>query len=631
MGLNLADPQTRAFARRFLDDPDILAAVDQADAASSTAPRALPITGPEGFDAGVPGNVSPERPQLPAGGKYAPALIPSDTEAAPPPEEKSNEEKAAEVNAALRAKAIQAATGDPAALAKLATKPAADAQVSPPPPETLAALPREHWMRVTGDAIGDAAKAVGRGLVGVVDDPNRKEWWDAPGSTTPTAPPAAAAAPEAAPIAPAGPPRPMKAVADGISAMAPGAALHPPAPPTASPPAGVPMRVEVGQAQPVKVANAVQVQSHGAPPNMDVEPGPQKTSDKAVAASAVGEVKKAAAGPSPAAEDELAQLQKQALRHADFMGAMQVVDKSLADFAGASPNTEFYKEQSKNAGAPVEQYLQRVQDTARKRAEAQQAVARDRTSPQSRLKQQALVAVTGGLFTPEQAAALSAEDIDTAQDLVKLHADARQKAAAIAAENERAKEHNATSLHEARIRANAEIQAARERTEGKGPKPVPETEAAKIVNQQQALKALDQLEKLHGEIGITGLSPVGNSAFNRYRDALDALSSAVAAGMMPQGRETPAMMEEIKKSLPAGTDNAERARLAFQRAREQIRSNASGQISTLRAAGYSPDQLTEMERQAGGGGAPAPHGEVVRQNGHTYRWNPATQQYEAAP
>lgn len=146
-----------------------------------------------------------------------------------------------------RRRAIEAATGSPAALSSLATAPQEDVRylqaleraktaaglpskpaamvdglamgATPPTPSTPTptpegealfadlqaagrarnetvpvaaepALPEGHWMRRAGAAIGRGAASLGRSLVGFADDPDRKEWWDAPGSMSP-APPAA--------------------------------------------------------------------------------------------------------------------------------------------------------------------------------------------------------------------------------------------------------------------------------------------------------------------------------------------------------------------------------------------------------------------------------------------------------
>lgn len=75
----------------------------------------------------------------------------------------------------------------------------------PPPPPTEPALPEGHWMRRAGAAIGRGAASLGRSLVGLADDPDRKEWWDAPGSMSPAPPvmPPTTSAPAAAIIPPA--------------------------------------------------------------------------------------------------------------------------------------------------------------------------------------------------------------------------------------------------------------------------------------------------------------------------------------------------------------------------------------------------------------------------------------------
>lgn len=135
---------------------------------------------------------------------------------------------------------------------------------------------------------------------------------------------------------------------------------------------------------------------------------------------------------------------------------------------------------------------------------------------------------------------------------------------------------------------------------------VPEQEASKVVNQTQALQAIDQLEKLHGEIGVLGLSPLGNSPKNRYDDAVSTLSGAVAAGALPAAKESPALMEEFKKGFPDATTGSERAKLAFQRLRETVKQNAAAQVAALKAGNYNPQQVGELERQINAGPRPSP-------------------------
>jgi hypothetical protein len=167
-----------------------------------------------------------------------------------------------------------------------------------------------------------------------------------------------------------------------------------------------------------------------------VEPGPT--------APTVGEqVRGEAAAPDKASatapEDELTRLQREANRRADFMGAMQLLDKNFADIAGAAPSTDFYRGQLQAADREVDQYVQRTQDAERKRLETERQVGRDPASARSRMMQKALVDVSDGMFTPEEAATMSAADIEGAKDFIQLKLQAQHKLAqmkAAAAEKE---------------------------------------------------------------------------------------------------------------------------------------------------------------------------------------------------
>jgi hypothetical protein len=174
------------------------------------------------------------------------------------------------------------------------------------------------------------------------------------------------------------------------------------------------------------------------------------------------------------------------------------------------------------------------------------------------------------------------------------------RAATTAAEIHR---HNLAT--EAEAAARAKEAAAKE----KEPKPVPEQEAAKVVNQTEALKALDDLEELHkttnGGWAALGLSPVGDTKANRYRDAVKASIAAIAAGSAPMGKETPGLMEKIESELPGALTGRDRAHAAFDQLRARIKSNAQGQTAVLKAGGYNPEQVAELAKRADGANAGA--------------------------
>jgi hypothetical protein len=83
-------------------------------------------------------------------------------------------------------------------------------------PPTEPALPEGHWMRRGGQAIASGmtnlARSVGGATARLLDDPERQEWWDAPGSNSP----------EPAETSPAPAPRPPAPVLSGdVRAAAP--------------------------------------------------------------------------------------------------------------------------------------------------------------------------------------------------------------------------------------------------------------------------------------------------------------------------------------------------------------------------------------------------------------------------
>lgn len=135
-------------------------------------------------------------------------------------------------------------------------------------------------------------------------------------------------------------------------------------------------------------------------------------------------------------------------------------------------------------------------------------------------------------------------------------------------------------------------------------KPIEPQEMVKLNNQIQGPGALDELEQLHGKIGggslpnvIAGALP-GNSAANQYGDALKAKAAAVAAAMLPAGRETPGAVEEQIKHLPSPYDSHARAQESFEHARETIINNAQAQLDSFKASGmYNKGQLEDLQNK----------------------------------
>lgn len=135
-------------------------------------------------------------------------------------------------------------------------------------------------------------------------------------------------------------------------------------------------------------------------------------------------------------------------------------------------------------------------------------------------------------------------------------------------------------------------------------KPVPEQEATKIVNQTQALPAIDKLEDLQKEVPTWegALAEIPFIGFNvgaqaRYEDAKKNLGSAIAAGAAPGARENAELMKHFEEGLPKGVHTADRAHAAFDKLREATKSNAQGQVKALQAGRYDPRQVQELQRQ----------------------------------
>ena len=129
-------------------------------------------------------------------------------------------------------------------------------------------------------------------------------------------------------------------------------------------------------------------------------------------------------------------------------------------------------------------------------------------------------------------------------------------------------------------------------------KPAPEQEVSKIINMMQAAPIIDNLKKLHGQIGASAVIPgVGIGASGRYRDALRGNETLLAAGLLPQGRETPGSAELVRHMMPSELESAERAGAAFDSMKHGILSSARNKISALRSAGYKSEQLDDLERQ----------------------------------
>jgi len=181
------------------------------------------------------------------------------------------------------------------------------------------------------------------------------------------------------------------------------------------------------------------------------------------------------------------------------------------------------------------------------------------------------------------------------------------------------------------VKAYADAEKARADAENLlGGKPIPEPVAQKLVNQAEALKALDELERLHRNIhGLKdkagaavsaasgGLINV-NGAQGTYNDALKQLAPAIAAGALPLGRETPGAVEEFKKSMPLGITDHDRAKAAFAQLRKSIRENAKGQVDVLRQGRYSTSQIGELDKRlqedaaATSGGQSAPTAQLAK-------------------
>lgn len=347
----------------------------------------------------------------------------------------------------------------------------------------------------------------------------------------------------------------------------------------------------------------------------------------------------ATAPPSPAtaalANPDFAAFVKQ--RAAELQAAQDQANKNqrMADLANAGVKVsaalegkeapkELLDANLQRAQLPVAQALQRqaAADTATKDYGAQQeigtkgaaaawdAAKRDPNSSASKTIQ--------GIYTPilgPAAAHLTAADAEAASaggqlQISKLAeiARAKQAQAELARQNaanaETARHNKADEgLRQQELGVQGQRLAQELNQKGR----VPEQEAAKIVNQAQALKAIDELERLHGKVGRSAYVPgvnVGQSG--RYVDAVGANLPAIVAGALPQGRETPGAMEEFKKIVPSPIVPKERAKAAFDQLRQRVKENAAAQISALRAGGYKPEQIDELQRQATAPPAAAP-------------------------
>lgn len=347
----------------------------------------------------------------------------------------------------------------------------------------------------------------------------------------------------------------------------------------------------------------------------------------------------AAPAPSPAAAalanpafadfvsrraNELQAAQDQANKNQRMADLANAGVKVSAALEGKDPDKALLDANQQRAQLPVAQALQRQAgaDAATKDFGAQQDITtkgnaaawdqakRDPNSPVSKTIQ--------GIYAPilgPAAAHLTAADAEAASAGGQLQvsklaeiARAKQAQAELArqtAANAESARHNKADEGLRQQELGVQGQRLAQELSQKGR--VPEQEAAKIVNQAQALKAIDELERLHGDVGASAMVPgVNFGASGRYADAVGANLPAIVAGALPQGRETPGAMEEFKKIVPSPIVPKERAKAAFDQLRQRVKENAAAQISALRAGGYKPEQIDELSRQASPPAAPAP-------------------------
>jgi hypothetical protein len=336
---------------------------------------------------------------------------------------------------------------------------------------------------------------------------------------------------------------------------------------------------------------------------------------------------------------EISTAQKDAAERQRWADMANGFERGGAMVAGREADKDAIARNDARAQLPVTQLKERqgleseatknaAQDIGLQKEMTGAAQLRDSLNPGSDLSKRArLLAVAQGLipasYTGDYTAAMH-------EDMLKgaTIQQAREKTAAELAQHkaqlkfEQNKEAREAKQGDRRL----DIEEGRTKFEQAQKGRIPEQEAAKIVNQTQALQALDQLEQLHKEVGITGLSPIGNSAKNRYDDAINALAGAVAAGALPAARETPALMEEFKKGFPGATTSHDRARLAFQRLRDTVKQNAGAQIAALKAGNYNPGQVAELERQVGAAKPAAAPGVEHPQDEEAIAWAKANPQ-----
>lgn len=316
--------------------------------------------------------------------------------------------------------------------------------------------------------------------------------------------------------------------------------------------------------------------------------------------------------------------QDQANRDRRWADAANTGLKVSASLEGKDPDKAQLDANLQRAQQPVAQVLQRqaAADAAAKDYGTQQEVLakgaaarwdaqkRDPTSASSRAVQSIYTPIIG-----PAARLLTAADAETASaggqlKIAQLAEIARTKQAQAelarqAARDAETARHNKSDedLRSKELGIQTQRLIAEQGQKGR----IPETEAAKIVNMTQTIKAIDELERLHGEIGASAAIPGLNvGASGRYADAVAANLPAVVAGALPQGRETPGAMEEFRKMMPTPIITGERAKAAFSQLRQRVKENAAAQIAALRAGNYNPQQVAELERQAQGGGSAPP-------------------------
>lgn len=162
---------------------------------------------------------------------------------------------------------------------------------------------------------------------------------------------------------------------------------------------------------------------------------------------------------------------------------------------------------------------------------------------------------------------------------------------------------------------NAEIaktyaEAAKERAAaGKG-KLIPEQEGPKLANEMAALGHIDAVEKAFNEIGPAGgaLAKVTPGALdvasNRYNDTVNARISGIAAGAAPAARENAQLMEHFQTGFPQANWSKERAKAFFNQQRQAIKSTIDSHVGVLKAGGYSPEQIADIQKQTRGAKSP---------------------------